>query len=274
MDRGQTWSILSPDLTRNDPSTEGPTGGPIDNDQTGAETFPDISSLAVSPLDAKVLWAGSADGLVHVTSDHGATWKLVTPPQLPQWAQISSIEPSHTDRGAAFLTASRYMWDDYHPYVFETTDFGNHWVPLTSGIPDNQYVFVVRQDPLVPRLLFAGTRSTAYVSLNGGQDWQPLTMNLPGVQVRDLAIDSREGELVAATHGRAFWILDNLAYLEQLAGKTSFSVASLQLFSPETAWLSNAYGGPDSPTPEFGDNPKYGAAVFFTFRPPTMESRR
>jgi photosystem II stability/assembly factor-like uncharacterized protein len=263
MDRGQTWNILSPDLTRNDPSTEGPTGGPIDNDQTGAETFPDISSLAVSPLDAKVLWAGSADGLVHVTSDHGATWKLVTPPQLPQWAQISSIEPSHTDRGSAFLTASRYMWDDYHPYVFETTDFGNHWVPLTTGIPDNQYVFVVRQDPLAPRLLFAGTRSTAYVSLNGGQDWQPLTMNLPGVQVRDFAIDSREGELVAATHGRAFWILDNLAYLEQLAGNTSFSVASLQLFSPQTAWLSNAYGGPDSPIPDYGDNPKYGAAVFF-----------
>jgi hypothetical protein len=155
------------------------------------------------------------------------------------------------------------MWDDYHPYVFETSDFGNHWVPLTAGIPDNQYVFVVRQDPLAPRLLFAGTRSTAYVSLDSGQDWQPLTMNLPGVQVRDLAIDSREGELVAATHGRAFWILDNLAYLEQLAGKTSFSVASLQLFSPQTAWLSNAYGGSDSAIPDFGDNPKYGAAVFF-----------
>jgi hypothetical protein len=155
------------------------------------------------------------------------------------------------------------MWDDYHPYVFETTDFGNHWASLTTGLPDNQYVFVVRQDPLAPRLLFAGTRSTAYVSLDGGHNWQPLTLNLPGVQVRDLAIDSREGELVAATHGRAFWILDNLAYLEQLSGKTSFSVASLQLFSPETAWLSNAYGGPDSAIPEFGDNPKYGAAVFF-----------
>ncbi len=263
IDHGQSWNILSPDLTRNDPSTEGPTGGPIDNDQTGAETFPDISSLAVSPLDAKVLWAGSADGLVHVTIDHGANWKLVTPPQLPQWAQISSIEPSHAERGTAFLTASRYMWGDYHPYVFETTDFGNHWITLTSGLPDNQYVFVVRQDPLAPRLLFAGTRSTAYVSLNGGQQWQPLTMNLPGVQVRDFAIDSREGELVAATHGRAFWILDNLAYLEQLAGKPSLSVASLQLFSPETAWLSNAYGGSDSAIPDYGDNPKYGAAVFF-----------
>lgn len=262
-DHGQTWKVLSPDLTRNEPSTEGHSGGPIDNDDTGAETFPDISSLAVSPLDAKILWAGSADGLVHVTTDHGATWKLVTPPQLPQWAQISSIEPSHTQRGTAFLTASRYMWDDFHPYIFETTDYGNDWIQLTNGLPDDQYVFVVRQDPLVPGLLFAGTRSTAYVSFAGGQAWQPLTLNLPGVQVRDLAIDSREGELVASTHGRAFWILDNLAYLEQLAGEKAFSVASLQLFSPQTAWLSNAYGSPDSAIPNFGDNPKYGVAVFF-----------
>jgi hypothetical protein len=263
MDHGQTWKILSPDLTRNEPSTEGQTGGPIDNDQTGAETFPDVSSLAVSPLDAKILWAGSADGLVHVTTDHGATWKPVTPPQLPQWAQISSIEPSHTQRGTAFLTASRYMWDDFHPYVFETTDFGNDWTQVTNGLPSDQYVFVVRQDPVVPGLLFAGTRSTAYVSFDGGQAWQPLTLNLPGVQVRDFAIDSREGELVAATHGRAFWILDNLAYLEQLANEKTRSVASLQLFSPQTAWLTNAYGGPGSDIPNVGDNPKYGAAVFF-----------
>jgi photosystem II stability/assembly factor-like uncharacterized protein len=262
-DHGATWKILSPDLTRNDPSTEALTGGPIDNDETGAETFPDISSLAVSPLDAGILWAGSADGLVHVTIDHGANWKLVTPPQLPQWAQISSIEPSHTDKGTAYLTASRYMWDDYHPYVYQTTDFGAHWTSLTNGLPANQYVFVVRQDPSQPRLLFAGTRSTAYVSLDGGAAWQPLTLNLPGVQVRDFAIDVREGELVAATHGRAFWILDNLAYLEQLAAQTTLSVANAQLFAPQTAWLSNAYGGPDSSLPDFGDNPKYGAAVFF-----------
>lgn len=267
-DHGQTWHILSPDLTRNDPTTEQPTGGSINLDQTGAETFPDISALAVSPLDAHELWAGSADGLVHVTTDHGAHWNLVTPPQLPQWAQISSIEPSHTNRGTAYLTASRYMWDDYHPYVFETTDFGAHWTPMTNGLPNDQYVFVVRQDPREPRLLFAGTRSTAYVSFDGGSRWAPLTLNLPGVQVRDLAIDARQGELVAATHGRAFWILDNLALLEQLARQPSFSPANLQLFQPETAWLSNAYGGPsDFSEPNFGQNPAYGAAVFFNLPP-------
>ncbi|MBV8530553.1 MAG: glycosyl hydrolase [Candidatus Eremiobacteraeota bacterium] len=263
-DRGQTWKIISPDLTRNDPTTEATSGGPIYPDQTGAETFPDISSLAVSPLDANVLWAGSADGLVHVTSDHGGNWTAVTPPQLPQWAQISSIEPSHTSKGTAYLTASRYMWDDYHPYVYETTDYGAHWTTLTNGLPADQYAFVVRQDPREPRLLFAGTRSTVYVSLDGGAQWQPLTSNLPGVQVRDLAVDPREGELVAATHGRAFWIMDNLALLEQLARQTAFTTASAQLFAPETAWLSNAYGGPTFfSLPNFGENPKYGAAVFF-----------
>ena len=266
-DRGQTWTVLSPDLTRNDPSTEGPSGGPVEYDQTGAETFPDIASLAVSPLDANLLWAGSADGLVHVSTDHGAKWTAITPPQLPQWAQISSIEPSHRDKGTAYLTASRYMWDDYRPYVYKTTDYGAHWTTLTNGLPANQYVFAVREDSREPRLLFAGTRSSAYVSLNAGEQWQPLSLNLPGVQVRDLAVDAREGEVVAATHGRAFWILDNLALLEQLAGAATLSVAPAQLFAPETAWLTQAYGAIDFPVPNFGENPKYGATVFFNLPP-------
>jgi len=268
MDRGQTWKILSPDLTRNDPSTEGDSGGPVDFDQTGAETFPDIASLAVSPLDAGVIWAGSADGLVHVTTDHGATWNSVTPPALPQWAQISSIEPSHTAKGSAYLTASRYMWDDYHPYVYTTNDYGAHWTQMSNGIPDNQYVFAVRQDPREPRLLFAGTRSTVYVSLDAGGSWQPLTLNLPGVQVRDLAVNAREGELVAATHGRAFWILDNLALLEQLARQSSYSLATAQLFAPETAWLTQSYGsGNPFGGGDTGENPQYGATVFFNLPP-------
>jgi photosystem II stability/assembly factor-like uncharacterized protein len=262
LDRGRTWKAISPDLTRNDPSTQGLSGGPIDYDNTGAELFPDISSLAVSPLDATVLWAGSADGLVHVTTDHGAHWTDVTPPQLAQWAQISSIEPSHVARGVAYLTASRYQWDDFRPYVYMTTDFGAHWTPIVSGLPNDQYAFVVRQDPREPRLLFAGTRSTVYVSLDGGTRWQPLTLNLPGVQIRDLAIDAREGELVAATHGRAYWIMDNLALLEQLARQTQYSVAGAQLFAPEGAWLTQSYG--DFPSALSGENPRYGARVFFT----------
>jgi len=270
-DRGQTWKIISPDLTRNDPNTQGSSGGPIFNDQTGAEAFPDVASLAVSPLDRDVLWAGSADGLVHVTKDHGANWTAVTPPQLPQWAQISSIEPSHTDKGTAYLSASRYMWDDYHPYAYKTSDYGAHWAQITNGLPSDQYVFAVRQDPREPGLLFAGTRSTAYVSLDGGAQWQPLTLDLPGVQVRDLAVDTREGELVAATHGRAFWILDNLALLEQLA-KASYSVADATVFAPETAWITQSYGTTPFPIPNTGENPRYGARVFFNL-PPSYKGR-
>jgi photosystem II stability/assembly factor-like uncharacterized protein len=262
-DFGQTWSVISPDLTRDDKSSEAPSGGPIDLDQTGVETFPDIASFAISPMTADVMWAGSADGLVHVTTDGGVQWKLVTPPELPQWAQISSIEPSHTDAATAYITASRFMWDDFHPYIYKTTDYGAHWSALTSGLPDDQYVFVVRQDPREPRVMFAGTRSTVYVSLDGGAQWQPLGLKLPGVQVRDLQIDARQGDVAVATHGRAFWILDNLALIEQLARATGLDSTSAQLFAPETAWLSHAYGNGGFPIPNSGDNPEYGATVFF-----------
>jgi len=262
-DFGQTWSTISPDLTRDDKSSEAPSGGPIDLDQTGVETFPDIASLAISPLTADVMWAGSADGLVHVTTDGGAQWNLVTPPDLPQWAQISSIEPSHTDRATAYVTASRFMWDDFHPYVYKTTDYGAHWSSMTIGLPHDQYVFVVRQDPREPRVMFAGTRSTVYVSLDGGAQWQSLGLKLPGVQVRDIAVDARQGDVAVATHGRAFWILDNLALIEQLARATDLDATTAQLFAPETAWLSYAYGGGNFPIPDSGDNPDYGATVFF-----------
>src|SRR5581483_2822505 len=130
---------------------------------------------------------------------------------------ISSIEPSHIAAGTAYVTAQRYMWDDYRPYVFETTDFGRNWTVLTNGLPDDEAAFIVRQDPNDASLMFLGTSNTVHVSFDGGKHWRPLGLNLPHVEVRDLAINSREGELVAATHGRSFWILDNLALLEQLS---------------------------------------------------------
>ena len=204
LDGGETWTVISPDLTRNDPATERPSGGAVDLDQSGAEIFPDVSALAPSPIDADVIWAGSADGLVHVTTDGGAHWRLVTPPTLPQWAEITSIEPSPVAKGTAWLTASRYQWDDFHPYVFETTDYGAHWTLRVQGLPTNDYVFVVRADPSDPQLMFVGTKNAVFASFDGGARWQPLSMNLPKVQVRDLAIDSRQQALVAATHGRTF----------------------------------------------------------------------
>jgi photosystem II stability/assembly factor-like uncharacterized protein len=262
-DYGQSWQRLSPDLTRNDPATEGPTGGPINLDETGAEIYPYISALAVSPKNGDVIWAGSSDGLVHVTTDGGTNWSAVTPPALPQWCEITSIEPSYVDEGTAYLTASRYMWDDFHPYVYETTDYGRHWTALRTGIPDGEYLFTIRQDPDEARLLFVTTRDTVYVSFNGGARWEPLTLNLPRVQVRDMAIDTKQGEIVVATHGRSFWVMDNLALLEQIARDPGARGATV--FAPETAWLSNFYGS--SPYAAFltdvGENPPFGATIFF-----------
>lgn len=264
-DGGDTWKVISPDLTRDDPATEGPTGGPIDLDQTGAEVFPDVSALAVSRVNGQVIWAGSQDGLVHVTTDGGKHWRLVTPPQLREWTTITSIEPSHVAAGTAYLTASRYMWDDYRPYVFKTTDYGRHWSALTRGLPGDQYVFVVKQDPDDASLLFLGTADSIYVSLDGGARWAPLGVNLAHAQVRDLAIDTREGEVVAATHGRSFWILDNLALLEQMSHEAQPAAGAVSLYAPETAWLTRAYGQSRAAARRepVGKNPPFGATVFF-----------
>jgi photosystem II stability/assembly factor-like uncharacterized protein len=265
IDGGRTWSRISPDLTRNDPTTEGPTGGPINHDASGAEIFPDVSALAVSPLDGKVMWAGSADGLVHVTRDGGQSWQAVTPPALPEWAEISSIEPSHVAAGTAYLSASRYMWDDFHPYIFETSDYGEHWTAVTAGIPDDEYVFAVRQDPADAQLLLAGTKSTVYVSYDGAAHWQPLTLNLPRVQVRDIAINTRQGDVVVATHGRSFWVLDNLSLLEQVSMQPAVGPGDVLVYAPQTAWLTHAYGSSEfaSNVPGAGTNPQFGATVFF-----------
>jgi photosystem II stability/assembly factor-like uncharacterized protein len=264
-DYGQTWTRISPDLTLNQPITEIPSGGPIDLDQTGAEVYPDVSSLAVSPRDGNLLWAGSADGLVHVTTDGGKSWRSVTPPGLPE-CEISSIEPSHSARGTAYLTAWRYMWDDFRPYVYETTDLGKHWTAITTGLPRNEFAYVIRQDPNDSSLLFLGTYGTVYVSLDGGAHWEPLTLNLPVAEVRDIAINTRQGDVVVATHGRAFWVLANLALLEQVTQKPAVTADSSYVFAPEKAWLTHTYGVPSDPDelqPNSGENPPFGATVFF-----------
>lgn len=266
-DEGQTWKKISPDLTRNDPKSEAASGGPIDNDASSAEIYPYVSALAVSPLDGDEIWAGSADGFVHVTTDHGATWSAVTPPALPQWADITSIEASHTDKGTAYITASRYQYDDFHPYVYKTTDFGKTWSSLSAGLPADQYLYTVRQDGAAPSLFFLTTKSTVYVSLDGAAHWQPLTLNLPNVQVRDVAINNQEGKVVIATHGRSMWILDNLALLEQLTTAPPTSANGAFLYKPERAWLTHAYGAPGfggGPNAAGnGENPPFGATVMF-----------
>ncbi|MGH9486679.1 MAG: WD40/YVTN/BNR-like repeat-containing protein [Terriglobales bacterium] len=265
LDYGLTWTRISPDLTHNDPATEVASGGPIMDDQSGAETYPGIQTIAVSPLDGQEIWAGSDDGLAHITRDGGKSWQNVTPPQLPQKAWISCIEPSYTAAGTAFLTARRYMQNDDHPYVYETTNFGQSWTPLTNGIPDNDYVFDLRQDRNVPNLLFLATSTSVYISLNGGQLWQPLQLNMPTVQVRDVRIDNQQGQVAIATHGRAFWVLDNLTVLEQLSRDPSAGSSNPNMFAPEKVWLTPAYGrGFFGGRGGSGENPPFGATVFFT----------
>jgi photosystem II stability/assembly factor-like uncharacterized protein len=264
-DYGATWKQISPDLTRNQPNTQVPSGGPIDLDQSGAEIYPLVAALAVSPLDGNLIWAGSDDGLAHVTTDGGKTWQKVTPPDLPE-SWINCIEPSCTDKQTAWLTARRYMWDDFKPYVFKTTDLGKHWTAITDGLPQDEYVFDLRQDPDESKMLFLGTRSTVYFSLDAGAHWQPLTLNLPVAQVRDIAINTRQGQVVAATHGRSFWVLDNLTFLEQLTKNPAVQSNASFLFAPQKAWLTHEYGLPDPDDrrpPDAGYNPPFGATVFF-----------
>ncbi|MGC1312495.1 MAG: hypothetical protein WA857_09640 [Candidatus Acidiferrum sp.] len=264
-DYGKTWARISPDLTRNVASTEAPSGGPIDLDHSSAEVYPGLSVIAVSPMDNNVIWAGSNDGMLHVTTDGGQNWKAVNPQGLPEQSWISSIQPSYGDRSTAYVVSRRYMWDDFRPYVFETSDFGEHWKALTNGLPENSYTFAILQDPRNTNLLFLGTDSTVYVSFDAGGHWQPLTLNLPPAQVHDIAINSRQGDVVIATHGRSFWVLDNLALLEQLTNNPAVDSGSAHLFAPQEAWLTHAYGQPppDFPSHDAGENPPFGATVFF-----------
>lgn len=260
-DRGLNWKRISPDLTRNDKSKQQRPGGPISADVTGEEMYDTISSLAVSPVTPKVIWTGSDDGLVYVTTNGGKHWEPVRPRQLPKWSTITCIEPSHTSPGSAYLTASRFDWADYRPYVYKTTDYGRHWTELTSGLPSNQYVESVRQDPNSPNLLFLGTSKTVYVSLDYGKKWMPLGLNLPPVRVEDIAIQAAQHAVVLATFGRAFWVLDNLALLEQL-GKGQVVRGAPYLFKPQQTWLVMR-SSTRRQQPDTGTNKPAGATVFF-----------
>ena len=263
LDEGIHWKVISPDLTRNDKSKQGRPGGPISADVTGEEMFDTISSIAFSPLTDNVIWTGSDDGLVYVTTDAGGHWSQVRPPALPTWSTITCIEPSHTDQGTAYVSASRFDWDDFHPYVYKTTDYGKTWTAITTGLPEDQYIESVRQDPNDSSLLLAGTSATVYLSLDDGQHWQPLNLNLPAVRVSDVEIQLQQHAVVLATFGRGFWVLDNLEFLEQMAS-AKVSNDAPYLFKPQQTWLvtrrTGGFGGPHGPG---GANLPPGATVFF-----------
>jgi photosystem II stability/assembly factor-like uncharacterized protein len=210
-DNGQTWSRISPDLTRADTSTLGLSGGPITHDMNGPEVYGTIFTVAPSPLDTGIIWTGSDDGLVYVTKNAGRTWSNVTPAGLPKFARISIIDASRHDPGTAYLAAKNYQNDDRAPYIYRTHDFGRSWTRITAGVRRDDYAHVVREDPARPGLLYAGTEHGIYVSWDDGTNWHSLSLNLPDTQVPDLVVEDHD--LVIATHGRSMYVMDDIAPL-------------------------------------------------------------
>jgi photosystem II stability/assembly factor-like uncharacterized protein len=235
---GQSWETISPDLTRHDSTKLGPSGGPITKDNTSVEYYATIFALAPSPRDANVLWAGSDDGLIHVTRDGGTTWTNVTPKDLPEWALISIIDASPHDAGTAYVAATRYKLDDFAPYIYKTADYGKTWKKIVTGIPAGQFIRTVRQDPARPTLLYAGGEFGAYVSFDDGARWQSLQLNLPVVPIHDLVVKGTD--LVAATHGRSFWILDDVTPLRELTA--DMARAQRVLFTPRPTYRMEGGG--------------------------------
>ncbi len=232
-DQGQSWEPISGDLTRHDPSTMGASGGPITKDQTGVETYATIFALAPSYHDANVLWSGSDDGYVFVTRNASAadpTWENVTPKNAPDFVRINTIEASPTTPGKAYVAGIRYLVDnDRHPYIWKTTDYGKTWTHIDqNGIPQNDFVRAVREDPTRPGLLYAASETTVYVSWDDGAHWQRLAMNLPNTQVSDIVV--KDHDLVIATHGRSFWTMHNIDLLRQMSPQVAS--ADVWLFDP------------------------------------------
>ena len=252
---GNSWTKISPDLSRADPRTLERSGGPIHGDMTGTEWYAMAFAVAESPVTKGVIWSGSDDGLVHLTRDGGATWQNVTPPGLPPFTKMSIVEPGHVDAGTVYIAANRYQQDDFKPYLLKTTDYGKTWTRIDAGIPVGAYTRVIREDPVRRGLLYAGTESGVYVSFDDGAHWQPLQLNLPRASIRDLAI--KDQDLIAATHGRSFWVLDDISSLRQMSDSTRKAAA--HLFSPSTAVRFSI--GRARRDGESGENPFAGVYV-------------
>jgi len=227
---GQRWEVISPDLTRNDATKLEASGGPITKDNTGAEVYGTIFALAESPHETGVFWAGSDDGLIHLTRDGGKTWANVTPAMLPEWALISIIAPSPHDAATAYVAATRYKQDDYTPYLLKTNDYGATWHLITTGIREHDFTRVIREDPERRGLLYAGTETGVSVSFDDGAHWQAFPGNLPVCPIHDLIVQG--SDLIAATHGRSFWILDDVTPLRQYTD--ALRDADAHLFAPRT----------------------------------------
>jgi photosystem II stability/assembly factor-like uncharacterized protein len=255
-DQGKTWTAISPDLTRNDKSKQVLAGGPLTFEDTGVEIYCTIFSIAPSKLEKGLIWVGSDDGLIHVTRDEGKNWTDVTPKQIPAFSRVSQIEASPHDPATAYVAYDRHQNDEYRPLIFKTSDYGRTWTKITGGIADGAIVRVVREDPKRKGLVYAGTETGVLVSFDDGGHWQSLQQNLPTVPVHDLEV--KDDDLIAATHGRSFWILDDLTPLRQIAAETAKEDA--HLYTPALAYRG-PWGGGFRPRGPGGQNPPYGVIL-------------
>jgi photosystem II stability/assembly factor-like uncharacterized protein len=238
-DEGASWQAISPDLTRNDESKLGASGGPISGDNTGAEYYCTIFAFAESPLQPGLFWAGSDDGLIHISRDHGESWQNITPESLPEWALISVIEASPHDPATAYVAATCYKTDDFRPYLLKTNDYGRTWTQITTGLRADDFTRVIREDALRRGLLFAGTETAIYVSFDDGAHWQLLRLNLPVVAIHDIVV--KDDDLIVATHGRAFWVLDDITPLRRITADVQSEYA--HLFPPRPVIRYMTVGG-------------------------------
>jgi photosystem II stability/assembly factor-like uncharacterized protein len=260
-DRGEHWTAISPDLTRNVKDHQRPSGGPLALDVSGAEYSDNILDIEGSSVSKGEIWVGTDDGLVQLTRDGGATWRNVTPPGIPEFARVETVAPSTLVAGTAYVNADDHRDGNYAPYVFVTRDFGTTWSKITSGLPANQYVRTIRQDATNANMVYAGTENGLFLSTNGGSNWQDFRLNLPQVSVRDIRFQPAFNDIVIATHGRSFWVLDSVASLQNVQDAQAKGAA---LFTPRTAYTYHSHSNDEGAYTRYsGANPPSGAIIDF-----------
>jgi photosystem II stability/assembly factor-like uncharacterized protein len=270
-DGGNSWQIISPDLTREDPGVPATLGPFVVDDPAKGKHRGVIYSIAPSPKDANLIWAGTDDGVIQVTRDGGKNWQNVTPAELTPWSKLAQMDASHFDTATVYAAVNRFRLDDPHPYIYRTHDGGKTWQKIVSGLPDNEPVNTVREDPERKGLLFAGTERSVYVSWDDGDHWQSLQNNLPPSSIRDLVI--HHDDVVVGTHGRSFWILDDITTLRQL--KPEIAGAPAHLFAPQLTYRVQRNNNTDTPLPPEepgGQNPPDGAIIDYWISP-TLQSK-
>ncbi|MCC1485203.1 WD40/YVTN/BNR-like repeat-containing protein [Winogradskyella immobilis] len=256
---GQSWNVISPDLTTNDPEKQKSSGGPITQDNTAVEYYCTIFAAQESPLKEGLLWVGSDDGLIHVTRNGGQNWENVTPKGMPKWMMINSIEPSAFDEGTCYVAGTKYKTGDFTPYLYKTTDYGKTWTKITNGISGEHFTRVVREDPKRKGLLYAGTETGMYISFNDGKNWKPFQLNLPIVPITDLTI--KDNNLIVATQGRSLWIIDDLSVIHQLYNA---DLSKDVLFQPKDTYRMR--GGSRSGSRTTGTNHPNGVMTYFNLK--------